>query len=65
VIFGQKELISLVCFLENKMRINLVILIFRGNKDEDPEIFLKKYKELVLVRGLKHLQNCLIFFLNS
>jgi hypothetical protein len=44
VIVGQRELISLVCFLsfkrkENKIKINMVIQVFRGSKGEDPKVF--------------------------
>jgi hypothetical protein len=38
VIVGQKELISLVFFLD-KIKINMVIPVFRGSKSKDPKIF--------------------------
>jgi hypothetical protein len=45
MIVSQKELISFMCFLfYKKNKIKMVILIFRGNKSEDLEIFLREYK---------------------
>jgi hypothetical protein len=48
---GQKELISLV-FFKDKIRINMVILVFRGSKGEDFEIFLREYKKTCISTGL-------------
>jgi hypothetical protein len=44
MIVGIKELISVACFFKDKIRINMVIPVFRGSKGEDPEMFLKEYK---------------------
>jgi len=38
---------------ENKIRINVVIPIFRGNKGEDLKIFLREYKRPCISTGLK------------
>jgi hypothetical protein len=43
----------------------MVILVFKGSKGEDPEVFLREYKRACIVRGLGQLRNGFIFFLNS
>jgi hypothetical protein len=53
VIVGQKELISLVCFLKDKIKNNMVIPVFKGSKGEDPEIFLREYKRTCIDIRLK------------
>jgi len=53
VIVGLKELINVVCFFRDKIRINMVILVFRGSKGEDPKVFLTKYKWAYIGTGLK------------
>jgi len=42
-----------VSFLETKIRINMVIPIFCGNKGEDPETFLREYKRACIGMGLR------------
>jgi len=42
----------------------MVILVFRGNKGEDPEMFLKAYKQACIGKGLKTIVEWLNFFLN-
>jgi hypothetical protein len=41
-----------VYFLD-KIRINMVILVFKGSKGEDPEMFLREYKQACISAGLK------------
>ncbi len=53
MIVGQKKLFNLMCFLKNKIRTNMVILVFRGNKGEDSNIFLREYKKACISRGLR------------
>jgi len=53
VIVGLKELINVVCFFKDKIRINMVIPIFRGSKGEDPEVFLREYKRACIGTGLR------------
>jgi hypothetical protein len=52
VIVGQKELISLVCFFKDKIKINMVILVFKGSKGEDFEFFLREHKRACIDIGL-------------
>jgi hypothetical protein len=54
MIINKKELISFIFFiiLEKKL-IEMVILIFRGNKYENPKIFLKEYKRICISIGFK------------
>jgi len=61
VIVGQKELINLVFFF-NKIRINMVIPIFRGSKCEDLKVFLREYKRACFGMGLKTTTKCLNLF---
>jgi hypothetical protein len=53
VIVGLKELISVVCFFRNKIRINMVIPVLRGGKGEDLEVFLREYKQACIGTGLR------------
>jgi hypothetical protein len=62
MLIGQKGLISLVCFLKNKIRINMVIPIFRGSKGGDPKVFLREYKRICIGTGLKIAIEWLKFF---
>jgi hypothetical protein len=40
----------------------MVIPIFRGNKGEDPEMFLREYKRACITMGLKTTTEWLNFF---
>ncbi len=51
-------------FLRDKIKINMVIPVFRKSKGEDPEVFLRKYKRACIGMSLEQLRNGLIFFLN-
>ncbi len=51
-------------FFRDKIRINMVIPVFRGSKGEDLEVFLREYKRACIGTRLRKLQNGLIFFLN-
>jgi hypothetical protein len=42
-----------VCYFLNKIKINMVILVFRGSKGEDPEVFLREYKKAYINTGLR------------
>jgi len=42
-----------VFFLRDKIRINMVILVFRGSKGEDPEVFLREYKRVCISMGFR------------
>ncbi len=42
-----------MCFFRDKIKINMVILVFRGSKGEDPEMFLREYKRACIGTGLK------------
>ncbi len=53
MIVGLKELINVVCFFKDKIKINMVIPIFRGSKGEDPEVFLREYKRACIGTGLR------------
>jgi hypothetical protein len=63
MIVGQKELINLVCFLKDKIRINMDILVFKGSKGEAFEVFLKEYKRACIDMGFITTTNWLNFFL--
>jgi hypothetical protein len=69
VIVGQMELINLVCFInileKNKIKINMVIPIFKGSKGEDSKVFLKEYKKICIDIRVKTTIEWLNFFLNS
>jgi hypothetical protein len=49
-----------VCF-KNKIRINMVIPIFKGSKGEDPEMFLREYKRACIGTGLRTIVEWLNF----
>jgi hypothetical protein len=53
VIVSQKELISLVCFIAFRKKINMVIPVFRVSKGENLEEFLKEYKRACIDTGLR------------
>jgi len=53
VIIGLKELINVVCFFRDKIRINMVNLVFRGRKGEDLKVFLMEYKWAYIGTRLK------------
>ncbi len=63
------ELINLVCFInileKNKIKINMVIPIFKGSKGEDSKVFLKEYKKICIDIRVKTTIEWLNFFLNS
>ncbi len=40
-------------YFRDKIRINMVIPVFRGSKGEDPEVFLREYKWACIGTGLK------------
>ncbi len=40
-------------FLREKIKINMVILVFRGSKGEDPEVFLREYKRACIGTRLR------------
>jgi len=40
-------------FFRDKIRINMVIPVFRGSKGEDPEVFLREYKQTYIGTGLR------------
>ncbi len=42
-----------MCFFKNKIRINMVIPIFKGSKGEDFEFFLREYKKICISMGLR------------
>jgi len=42
----------------------MVIPVFRGSKDEDPEVFLREYKRACIGTGFGTAANGLISFLN-
>jgi len=42
-----------VSFFLDKIRINVVIPVFRGSKGEDPEVFLREYKRACIGTGLR------------
>jgi hypothetical protein len=51
-----------VCFfLKDKIRINMVILVFRGSKDENPKVFLREYKRACIGTGLRTVTEWLNF----
>ncbi len=50
-------------FLKNKIRINLIIPVFRGSKGEDPEVFLREYKRACIGTGLRTIAECFNFLL--
>jgi hypothetical protein len=51
-----------VFFLKNKIRINMVILVFKGSKGQDPEVFLREYKRACIGTGLRIVVEWLNFF---
>ncbi len=61
MIVGLKELISVVCFFKDKIRINMVILVFRGSKGEDLEVFLREYKRACIGTWLRTIAKWLNF----
>jgi hypothetical protein len=61
MIVGLKELISVVCFFRDKIRINMVIPVFRGSKGEYPEVFLREYKRACIGKGLRTVAEWLKF----
>jgi hypothetical protein len=40
-------------FFLNKIKINMVILVFRGSKGEDLEVFLREYMRACIGMGLR------------
>jgi len=42
-----------VFFFRDKIKINLVILVFRGSKDEDLEVFLREYERACIGMRLR------------
>jgi len=40
-------------FFRDKIRINLVISVFKGSKGEDPEVLLREYKRACIGMGLR------------
>ncbi len=61
MIVGLKELISVLCFFKDKIRINMVIPIFKGSKGEGLEVFLKEYKRACIGTWLKTITEWLNF----
>jgi len=53
MIVRLRELINVVCFLKNKIKINMVIPVFRGSKGEDFEVFLREYKQACIGTRLR------------
>jgi hypothetical protein len=49
-------------FLKNKIEITMVILVFRGSKGEDPEVFLREYKRACISTGLITVTEWINFF---
>ncbi len=47
----------------NKIKINMVIPVFRGSKGEDPEVFLREYKRTCIGTGLRITMEWLNFLL--
>jgi len=53
-IVSQRELINLACFLSlKKLKIKMIISIFRGSKGEDLQVFSREYKKTYIGIGLK------------
>jgi len=50
-------------FLRDKIKINMVIPIFRRNKGEDPEVFLREYKRACIGTGFRIVAKWLNFLL--
>ncbi len=48
-------------FFRDKIRITMVIPVFRGNKGEDPEVFLREYKRACIGTGLRTIVEWLNF----
>ncbi len=48
-------------FYRDKIRINMVIPVFRGSKGEDPEVFLREYKWACIGTGLRTVAEWLNF----
>ncbi len=63
MIVRLKELISVVCFFRDKIRINMFILVFRGSKGEDPEVFSREYKRACIGTRLRITVEWFNFFL--
>jgi hypothetical protein len=40
-------------FFRDKIKINMVILVFKGSKGEDPEVVLREYKWAYIGMGLR------------
>jgi hypothetical protein len=40
-------------FFLNKIKINMVIPVFRGSKGEDPKVFLREYKKAYISTRLR------------
>ncbi len=52
-------------FLYDKIRINMVIPIFRGSKGEDPEVFLREYEKTCISTELRTVAEWFNFFPES
>ncbi len=50
-------------FFLDKIRINMVIPVFRESKGEDPEVFLREYKQAFIGTGLRTATEWLNFLL--
>ncbi len=50
-------------FLRDKIRINMVIPVFRGSTGEDHEVFLREYKRACIGTGLRIIVEWLNFLL--
>jgi hypothetical protein len=57
-----KEINYFGVFFRNKIRINMVIPVFRGSKGEDPEVFLREYKRACIGMGLRTIAEWFNFF---
>jgi hypothetical protein len=47
---------------KKKIKINMVIPVFRGSKGEDPEMFLREYKQTCIGTGHRIVAEWLNFF---
>jgi hypothetical protein len=50
-------------FFKDKIRINMVIPVFRGSKGEDLEVFLREYKRACINTGFRTVVEWLNFLL--
>jgi len=50
-------------FFKDKIKINMVIPVFRGSKGEDPKVFLREYKWACISTGLRTATKWLNFLL--